>query len=437
MAKPRESSRNPTAKLKPARPDLSARELSADRAERPRSAAAVVSDLTERNHTTEASRAGEERLRLVVENAREYAIFSTDLERRITSWNPGAQRLLGHGEDEVIGQAADIIFTPEDRANGVPEAEARTALANGRASNERWHLRKDGSRFWGSGVMMAMRDANKKTIGLIKIFRDQTDAREATEALARSRADLEQALRDNKIARGELEAASRAKDRFLAMLSHELRTPLTPVVMALQLLALRKDLPEPARETLEMIRRNVKIESHLIDDLLDLTRISRGRLEIVSEPMDLHAAISGAVEICESDIRGKNQQLTVALGATRTRTEGDFTRLQQVVWNLLKNALKFTRKGGAIRLASRSEGSRFFVAVSDNGIGIEPDVLPTVFDAFSQGGEWIAREYGGLGLGLALSKATVEAHGGIIRAESGGRGQGATFTVELPLIHAR
>lgn len=436
MAKSRESARNMTAKVRPARPDLSVRELSTDHAERPHSATPVTPDLIERNHAMEASRESEERLLLVVENAREYAIFSTDLERRITSWNPGAQRLLGHGEDEIIGQTADIIFTPEDRAAGVPEAEARTAFTDGRASNERWHLRKDGSRFWGSGVMMEMRDVNKKTIGLIKIFRDQTHAREATEALARSRADLEQALRENKIAREELEAASRAKDRFLAVLSHELRTPLTPVVMALQLLALRRDLPEPARETLEMIRRNVKIESHLIDDLLDLTRISRGRLEIVSEPMELHAAIRGAIEICESDIRGKNQQLTVALDATCTRTEGDFTRLQQVVWNLLKNASKFTRKGGAVRLASRSQGSQFFVAVSDNGIGIEPDVLPTIFDAFSQGGEWIAREYGGLGLGLAISKATVEAHGGMIRAESGGRGQGTTFTVELPLIHA-
>ncbi len=284
--------------------------------------------------------------------------------------------------------------------------------------------------------MMAKQNADKETMGSIEISSDQAPAREVTDALARSRADLAQALQENKIAREELQAASRAKDRFLAVLSHELRTPLTPVVMALQLLALRRDLPEPARETLEMIHRNVKIESHLIDDLLDLTRISRGELEIVSEPMDLHAAIRGAVEICESDIRGKNQQLTVALDATCARTEGDFTRLQQVVWNLLKNASKFTHNGGAIRLASRSEGNRVFVAVSDNGIGIDPDVLPTIFDAFSQGDEWVAREYGGLGLGLAISGATVQAHRGTIRADSGGRGTGATFTVELPLIHA-
>ncbi len=379
-------------------------------------------------------RRSEERLRLVVENAREYAIFSTDRERRVTSWNSGAQRLLGYDEGEIIGRLADVIFTPEDRAAGAPEQEAGIAFATGRAADERWHLRKDGSRFWGSGVMMAMRDADRDTIGLIKIFRDQTEAREATESLVQSRAELEQALHDNKVAREELESASRAKDRFLAVLSHELRTPLTPVVMAVQALARRPDLPEQARDALEMIRRNVKIESHLIDDLLDLTRISRGRLDIVAEPMDLQAAVTGAIEISEPDISGKNQTLEVALEASRHRTESDFNRLQQVVWNLLKNASKFTPKGGEIRVSTRSEGSRFYLAVSDNGVGIDPEALPTIFDAFSQGGEWVMREFGGLGLGLAISKATVEAHGGIITAESGGRGCGATFAVELPLI---
>ena len=203
---------------------------------RPYSATALVLDLTERNRAREASRESEEQLRLVVESAREYAIFSTDLERRITSWNSGAERLLGYQESEVIGSTADVIFTPEDRAAGAPEQEAQTALAEGRSADERWHVRKDGTRFWGSGAMMAMHDGNDKTVGLLKIFRDETQAREVTEALAASRADLEQALIFNKIAREELEAASRAKDRFLAVLSHELRTPLTPVVMAVQTL---------------------------------------------------------------------------------------------------------------------------------------------------------------------------------------------------------
>ena len=185
-----------------------------------------------------------------------------------------------------------------------------------------------------------------------------------------------------------------------------------------------------------MIRRNVRLESHLIDDLLDVTRISRGKLEIISEPIDLHVMIAGAVEICEADIRGRNQELTVALEASRYRTEGDFNRLQQVVWRLLKNASKFTRSGGEIHVSSRSEETRFLLAVSDNGTGIEPEALQTIFGAFDQGNESVRREFGGLGLGLAISKATVEAHGGILKAESGGRDQGATFTVELPLSKA-
>lgn len=251
--------------------------------------------------------------------------------------------------------------------------------------------------------------------------------------LEKSRADLRQALRDNEAVREELEAANRTNDHFIAALSHELRTPLTPVILAVQTLSCRSDLPEPARDALKMIRRNVKIESHLIDDLLDLTRISSGKFEVVSEPVDLHAAITGAVEICESEIRGKQQTLTVALEASRSRTEGDFDRLQQVVWNLLRNASKFARNGGAIRVSSRSEGNRFFLAVKDDGVGIGRDVLPTIFDTFNGGDERIARELGGLGLGLALSKATIEAHGGVIRAASGGQDQGAVVTVELPL----
>jgi len=403
-----------------------------DRDNRPYAATALVLDLTERNRAREASRESEERLRLVIENAREYAIFSADLERRITSWNSGAQRLIGYDEKEVIGRSADIIFAPEDRTAEAPEAEARTALTEGRSADERWHVRKDGSRFWGSGAMMAMHDGSGKTVGLLKIFRDQTQERVATEELAKSRAELEQALAFNKIARDDLEAASRAKDRFLAVLSHELRTPLTPVVMAVQTLGRRHDLPADVFDALGMIRRNIKIESHLIDDLLDLTRISRGHLEIVAEPMDLHAAIIGAVEICESDIRAKNQTLTVNLDASQHKIQGDFNRLQQVAWNLLKNASKFTRRGGEIRVSSRNDQDRVMFTISDNGIGIDHDMLLSIFDAFSQGGEWVSREFGGLGLGLAIAKATVEGHGGVITAESGGRGHGATFTVELP-----
>ncbi len=182
-----------------------------------------------------------------------------------------------------------------------------------------------------------------------------------------------------------------------------------------------------------MIRRSVKIEANLINDLLDLTRVSRGKLEIDSEPMDLHAAIMGAVEISEGEFHSKNQRLTVALEAPRHRTQGDFARLQSAVANLLKNASKFTPEGGEISVRSRIENGRFVMAVVDNGIGIEHSSLPAIFHALGQVDEGIVREFGGLGLGLALSKATIEAHGGTITAQSVGRNHGSTFTVELPL----
>ncbi len=260
-----------------------------DAAGRPNAAIAIVLDITQAKIAEQSLRQSEERLRLVLENAREYAIVSMNLDRRVTSWNVGAEELTGYREDEIVGQLADAIFIEEDRLGGAPEREAHQALAEGRAADERWHLCKDGSRFWGSGVMMAMREAGGGApIGLLKIFRDQTHARAAAQALETSRAELVQALVDNRKARAEAEAASHSKDRFLAILSHELRTPLTPVVMALHALERSVDLPATARGTVELIRRNVKAELLLIDDLLDVTRISTGKLEM-ARGRDRHA----------------------------------------------------------------------------------------------------------------------------------------------------
>jgi two-component system CheB/CheR fusion protein len=217
------------------------------------------------------------------------------------------------------------------------------------------------------------------------------------------------------------------------MLSHELRTPLTPVLMATETLLRRKDLPPLAIDALEMILRNVEIEAHFIDDLLDLTRISRGKLEISREALDLHQAIKRAVEISQPDFLIKNQNLTLNLDAKPSLLLGDSLRLQQVFWNLLKNASKFTPEGGSIEITSHTEPEWLVVQVSDNGMGIDPSALPTLFEAFRQEDLAISRQFGGLGLGLAISKATVEALGGTIAATSGGRDQGTTVTVKLPL----
>ena len=216
---------------------------------------AAVLDMTGHKAAQEALQLSEERMRLMIESAREYAIFSTDLGRRVASWNLGAERLLGYTEKEIVGQSADVIFTPEDRAASAPEHEAKTALIAGRAADERWHLRKDGSRFWGSGAMMAMHGGTGAAIGLLKIFRDQTEERKAQQALEASGMELAKALKEAEQAHAEAQAAAHAKDHFLAVLSHELRTPLTPVVMAVHMLKRHAAFPEDARGILQMIER--------------------------------------------------------------------------------------------------------------------------------------------------------------------------------------
>lgn len=376
----------------------------------------------------------EELLRLIIENARDYAIFSMDLDRKITSWNSGAERILRFSHDEAIGQTGDMIFTPEDRAKGAPIQEAETALRECRAMDERWHLKKGGERFWSSGVMAPLLGPGGKPIGLVKILRDRTEAKLHDEALAESRRELEAALKATQRAREEAEAANRVKDRFMATLSHELRTPLTPVLMAAESLLKRKDLPPLAIEGLQMICQNIELETRLIDELLDLTRISRGKFELKRAPVSANETIERALKLCRDDIDAKKQKLTLNLAANPDELVGDSDRLQQVFWNLVKNASKFTPERGEIKIATRNDRDTLVIEVTDDGRGIPADALENIFEPFQQASPTITREFGGLGLGLAIAKGIVDAHGGEISASSNGANQGAMFTVRLPVF---
>jgi signal transduction histidine kinase len=235
--------------------------------------------------------------------------------------------------------------------------------------------------------------------------------------------------------RQELIGANAAKDQFLALLSHELRSPLSPVIAMVG--ELEAELPDspPVREALEVVRRNVELEARLIDDLLDVTRIAKGKLQLSFEPISVHQLLHRAYEICREEIAAKNLEAEFHLRAAQTHVEGDPARLQQVFWNLIKNSVKFTPEKGRISIETLNPApDKIEVRVIDTGIGIEPEKINKIFNAFEQGQTDITRRFGGLGLGLAISKALIDAHGGKIRVESPGKDQGAIFSLELNTV---
>ncbi|HEX2223360.1 MAG TPA: ATP-binding protein [Thermoanaerobaculia bacterium] len=266
----------------------------------------------------------------------------------------------------------------------------------------------------------------------------QAMADQAAAAVSRSRltAKLLETTREAEEARRAAEEANRTKDRFLATLSHELRTPLAPVLLLAQRLEEDPRLPAGLLPDVERIRRNVELEARLIDDLLDLTRITQGKIELRPEAVDLHALLRHAAETCCRE-SSKTVCMKFELEAERAWAWADAARLEQVFWNLFSNAHKFTGAGGQIRIrTSNPEPEVVQVEIADNGIGIEPHVLPHIFNAFEQGGSHITRRFGGLGLGLPISKRLIELHQGAIEARSGGHGHGAVFTVTLRTIPA-
>ena len=266
--------------------------------------------------------------------------------------------------------------------------------------------------------------------GWVLVLRDVTLQKRAAEERVRM-------LREQ-AARAEAEAANLAKDRFLATLSHELRTPLTPVLATVTAMLGDQDTPESFRSVLEMIRRNVVLEVRLIDDLLDLSRIRRGSLHLERERIDAHQLIHNVIDICRDDLRVAELQLQTNLLASRHHIDADPIRFQQALWNLIKNAIKFTPAGGQITVVSlNSDGDSqttpdVVIGVSDTGIGINPEVLPHIFDVLEQGGTSTTRRFGGLGLGLTISRSILEQHGGRVTAHSPGAGLGATFTIAMP-----
>lgn len=378
---------------------------------------AYLRDLGDRNAASLAMRSSEERFRAVVEQVRDYAIFTIDLDHRITSWNEGARTVLGYEESEFVGLPAAELFTPEDRAAGVPEDELHTAVATGRALDDRWMQRKGGERIFAMGSTTALRDEAGGLIGFCKIMRDQTP-RKLRETELQATAEDSQVM-------------VRQQQRFLAILSHELRNPLAPVRTAVEIL--RRD-PNANPRLVEMIGRQVGHMTRLIDDLLDLSRIHSGKIELQLAPIDLREALDHAREIAESQCKAVRQELVCRLPDRPIAVRADAIRLAQVVGNLLHNACKFTQAGGRIELSAVAEDRQAVIRVRDNGPGIPPDKLSSIFGMFAQLGV-AGQNKGGLGIGLHLARNLVELHEGTIEAFSDGEGRGTEFVVRLPLIY--
>jgi PAS domain S-box-containing protein len=396
--------------------------------------AKVTRDLTERREHEESLRHSEERFRLLVEGVSEYAIFMLDVNGVVTTWNGGAARIKGYRAEEIIGQHFRKFYPEDAVESGWPEHELRVAAAEGRFVDEGWRLRKDGSRFWAHVTITALRDETGHLRGFAKLTRDLTE-RKRTEALEASGAERETLLEAERNARMLAQRSARIKDEFLATLSHELRTPLNAILGWSQLLRTR-GAPEPAElnRAMEIIERNARAQVRLIDDLLDLSRIMSGRFRLDVQQVSLGDIVRSALDSIEPAAQAKGVRLESILDPRSVVVSGDPARLQQVFWNLLSNAVKFTPKGGKIQVVLQRVNSHIEFSISDTGIGIPAAFLPHVFERFSQKDSSTSREYGGLGLGLAICKQLVDLHGGSIQAKSMGEGQGATFVVTLPLI---
>jgi PAS domain S-box-containing protein len=496
-------------------------------------------EIAQRKRVEQALRVAEENLRLMVESIKDFAIFTVDKEARVVSWNSGAQQLFGYTEDEVLGQSIVVIFPPEDRAALVPAQELASAAATGRATDERWHIRKDGSRFFASGVLAPIFDEESKLRGFTKICRDITARKEAEiavrEAAVRLKAIVDTAvdgiitidengivesmnlaaerlfgfgrdevigsnvkmlmpepyraehdgylvaylttgqkriigsgrevigrrkdgstfpmelavsetrlglrriftgivrdITERKRLEDELRGADERKNHFLAMLAHELRNPLAPISNAVQIMRIEGPSGPNHDWSIDVIAEQIKQMTRIVDDLLDLSRINRGKVSLQREPVELAQVIELAVQASRPQLDEYRHELYVSLPEGSIVLDVDRARFAQVLSNLLNNSAKYTPEGGRIDLTVTEAGSDVLIKVADNGIGISQDLLPKVFDLFVQADQSLSRSRGGLGIGLTVVRSLVELHEGSVSVKSDGPGMGSEFTIRVP-----
>ena len=374
----------------------------------------ITRDLTGRRMHEEALRQSEERFRLLVESVTDYAVCMLDLDGAVTSWNSGGQRITGYERDEVLGTHFSHFYSEEDRATR-PWEELAAARRTGRVETEGWRVRKNGERFWARVVITPLFERDERLRGFAQITQDLTDRRHIQ----------------------SLEQAARNVGDFIAVLAHELRNPLAPIRNAAQLMA-RLPADHPSQASMrEMIGRQTAQLTRIVDDILDMARITRGVIAIERVPVDIDTVVEAAVETASTQIESRGHRLTLERRVQGIVVTGDGHRITQLLVNLLSNAARYTPPGGAIALVVDRDETYAQIRVCDSGCGIEPEFHERIFDMFVRGRIERADANTGLGVGLALSRKIVELHGGDISVVSEGAGKGAEFLVRLPLARTR
>ncbi|KJH80187.1 CheR family methyltransferase [Stutzerimonas stutzeri] len=379
-------------------------------------------DITDRRRAEEQVRAGEAHMKQLAQSTKGYAIITLDCDGLITTWNRGAEYIFGYAENEVLGQNIQLIYTEADRSLGVPEAERQRALEQGQAADERWHVRQDGTQCFFSGLVNPLMDNYGRVAGFAKIARDITDDRQRSN-------DQQNELES-------VQAANQQKDQFFAVLSHELKHPLNLIQLNADLIArsqAAKNTPSLQKAT-QAIQNAVRSQSRIIDDLMDVSRIRTGKLKLNFVTLSYQELLKGIEAVFGPLAQAEGVSFETFKPEQPVFIHADPTRLEQIIWNLLNNAWKFTKGGDRICMQLERDGDLARLDVIDTGEGITADFLPKVFDMFGQAEmQHAQRSKHGLGIGLALVKQLVEAHGGRIEAFSEGLGRGARFSIWLPM----